>query len=69
MDWTGLKGKNFFIITKRVLPDGKNVVYTAKVKDIIPNKDLPPNYTLYLIDKFGKTIMLERYDIKEMREE
>ena len=69
MDWTGLIGKNFFIITKRVLPDGKNVVYTARVKNIIPNKDLPENYTLYLQDKFGKIILLERYDIKEMREE
>lgn len=69
MDWNGLKGKKFFIISKRILPNGNNVVYSAKVIDIIPNKDLPENYTLYMLDKFGKTIMLERLDIKEMREE
>lgn len=69
MDWTGLKGKKFFIVSKRLLANGNNVVYTAKVVDVIPNKELPDNYTLYLIDKFGKTIMLERHDIKEMREE
>ena len=69
MDWTGLKGKKFFIISKRLLQNGNNIVYTATVIDIIPNKDLPENYTLHLKDKFGKIIMLERYDIKEMREE
>jgi len=69
MDWTGLKGKRFFIVSKRLLPNGNNVVYTAKVIDVIPNKDNPNNYTLHLQDKFGKIIMLERFDIKEMREE
>ncbi len=69
MDWTELKGKKFFIVSKRLLSNGNNIVYTATVLDIIPNKDLPENYTLYLIDKFGKTIMLNRFDIKEMREE
>lgn len=69
MDWTGLKGKKFFIISKRLLSNGNNIVYTATVVDIIQNKDLPENYILHLRDKFGKIIMLERYDIKEMREE
>lgn len=65
----GLKGKTFFIVTKRVLLNGKNAVYTATVIDIIPNKEIPSNYTLYLKDKFGKIMMIERFDIKEIREE
>lgn len=69
MDGTGLKGKKFFIISKRLLPNGNNVVYTARVEEVIPNKDLPDNYILHLKDKFGKIVMIERYDIKEMREE
>lgn len=68
-DGLGLIGKRFFIVLKRILRTGNNVVYSGVIKDIIPNKDAPSNYTIYLIDKFGKAIMLERYDIKEMREE
>lgn len=69
MDWTGLKGKKFFIISKRLLPNGNNIVYTATIVEIIHNKEQPENYILHLKDKFGKIIMLERFDIKEMREE
>lgn len=68
-DGLGLIGKRFFIVLKRILKTGNNVVYSGIIKDIVPNKDVPSNYTIYLIDKFGKAVMLERYDIKEMREE
>lgn len=68
-DGMGLKGKNFFIITKRTLPNGKRIVYTVIVEDVIPNLDQPWNYSLHLKDKYGKMILLERADILEMREE
>lgn len=69
MDWTGLEGKKVFLITKRRLPNGNNVVYSGTIKKIIHNASQPENYSIHLIDKFSKLIILDRYDIQELREE
>ena len=69
MDWTGLEGKKVFIITKRKLYNGNNIVYSGIIKKIIDNPNQPENYSIQLLDKFSKIIILERYDIVELREE
>lgn len=59
MDWTGLKGKNFYIKTK----SGR--IYTALIKDVVT---FDFYYVLYIIDKFGKSAMINSDEIVEWRE-
>ena len=59
-NWTGLKGKKVYIETKT----GRK--YTALVKDVITFEF---HYELYLIDKFGKAIMLRNDNIAVWQEE
>lgn len=59
-DWTGLKGKNVRIVSKQ----GR--ITTGYVKDVITSDF---EYTLYIIDKFGKAVMIINSSIAELREE
>lgn len=59
-DWTGFKGKKVYIKTRG------NRVYSGIVKDVI-TQDF--SYTFYLIDKFGKAVMLNSDELLEVKEE
>lgn len=60
MDWIGWTGKRVFIRTR----SGK--VYSGIIKDVIIQNY---SYTIYLIDKFGKAVMLNSDELLEVKQE
>lgn len=59
-DWTGLKGKKVYLETK----SGRN--YSGIIKDIVTFQF---HYEIYLIDKFGKAVIVRNDQIVVLNEE